>query len=94
MIAFLHFSYLFFSLLYLTFEVPPWLLIDAVCVQNCKMSGEEFPDSQGITFQSRRQDESPPDVRLLHYNDVYHIEYVKSEHSLILGPARVVLSKE
>ena len=54
------------------------------------MSGEEFPDSQGVTFQSRRQDESPPDVRLLHYNDVYHIEYVRS---LISGIARVVLIK-
>ena len=43
------------------------------------MSGEEFPDSQCVTFESHRQDESPPDVRLLHYNDVYHIEYVASE---------------
>ena len=57
------------------------------------MSGEEFPDSQGVTFQSRRQDESPPDVRLLHYNDVYHIECVRSEQSLIPGTARVVLIK-
>ena len=54
------------------------------------MSGEEFPDSQGVTFQSRRQDGSPPDVRLLHYNDVYHIEYVRAEQSLIPGTARVV----
>ena len=50
------------------------------------MSGEEFPDSQAVTFQSHRQDESPPDVRLLHYNDVYHIEYVRSEQSLKLVP--------
>ena len=49
------------------------------------MSGEEYPDSQGVTFQSRRQDGSPPDVRLLHFNDVYHIEYVRSEQSLKPG---------
>ena len=57
------------------------------------MSGEEFPDSQGVTFQSRRQDGSPPDVRLLHYNDVYHIEYARSEQSLIPGTVQAVLNK-
>ena len=44
------------------------------------MSGEEFPDSQDFTWQSRRQNSCPPDLRLLHYNDVYHIEYVEFEH--------------
>ena len=57
------------------------------------MSGAGFPDSQYVTFQSRRQDGSPPDVRLLHYNDVYHIEYVGSEQSLIPDYARIRLSK-
>ena len=57
------------------------------------MSGEEFPDSQYVTFQSRGQDGSPPDVRLLHYNDVYHIEYDRSELSLIAVTASALLSK-
>ena len=57
------------------------------------MSGEEFPDSQHVTFQDRRQDGSPPDVRLLHYNDVYHIEYVRSEQSEVPGTLRAALSK-
>lgn len=46
------------------------------------MSGQEFPDSEFVTWQSRRRDECPPDLRFLHYNDVYHIEYVAIRKSI------------
>ena len=57
---------------------------------NVKMSGQEFPDSEFVTWQSRR-DECAPDLRFLHYNDVYHIEYVairESPVSSILLPTK------
>ena len=46
------------------------------------MSGQEFPDLEFVTWQSRRRDECPPDLRFLHYNDVYHIEYVAIRKSI------------
>lgn len=43
------------------------------------MSGETIPDSESITWQSHRQGECPPDLRFLHFNDVYHIEAGSAE---------------
>ena len=40
------------------------------------MSAEDAPESQSVTWRSNREDKCPPDLRLLHFNDVYHIEYV------------------
>lgn len=31
--------------------------------------------SSSVTWQTKRQNPSPPDLRLLHFNDVYHLEY-------------------
>lgn len=42
------------------------------------MSGGTIQDSKSITWQSHHQGEDPPDLRFLHFNDVYHIEYVES----------------
>lgn len=55
------------------------------------MSGEEFPDSESVTWQSHCQDRSPPDLRFLHFNDVYHIEYVASKQFIMLGTTKAVL---
>ncbi|KAL5596381.1 hypothetical protein BROUX41_006678 [Berkeleyomyces rouxiae] len=38
-----------------------------------------LPPDASITFKSPRQPDSPPNVRLLHYNDVYHLEQSSSE---------------
>ena len=40
------------------------------------MSAEVAPDSMSVAWESGRQDQCPPDLRFLHFNDVYHIEYV------------------
>ncbi len=37
------------------------------------MRQENIPQSESITLASDR--EGPPHLRLLHYNDVYHVEY-------------------
>ena len=42
------------------------------------MSGEIISDSESVVWQSQSQDKRPPDLRFLHFNDVYHIEYVES----------------
>ena len=39
------------------------------------MSTEGTQESESVTWQSQRTDQSPPDLRLLHFNDVYHVEY-------------------
>lgn len=39
------------------------------------MSGKDFPDSESVTWRRDCRDERPPDLRFLHFNDVYHIEY-------------------
>lgn len=58
------------------------------------MSGEDFPDSESVTWQSHLQDERPPDLRFLHFNDVYHIEYDASKQFTILGMTKAVLTVE
>jgi hypothetical protein len=40
------------------------------------MSIEDTPGSGSVTWTSNRQEECQPDLRLLHFNDVYHIECV------------------
>ena len=42
------------------------------------MSVENAPGSTSVTWESHRQEQSPPDLRILHFNDVYHVEYVAS----------------
>lgn len=39
------------------------------------MSLKNTIDSSSVTWQTKRQKPSPPDLRFLHFNDVYHIEY-------------------
>lgn len=39
------------------------------------MTGEAPQSSQSITWQTQRRNPSTPDLRILHFNDVYHIEY-------------------
>lgn len=41
------------------------------------MSLDDSPSSKSITFASGRT--GPPDLRLVHYNDVYHIEAGSAE---------------
>lgn len=55
------------------------------------MSGEYFSDSESVTWQSHHQDERPPDLRFLHFNDVYHIEYVAFENFIMPGATTAVL---
>lgn len=38
-----------------------------------KMSSEQTVDAESTVYSSERQ--GPPDLRILHYNDVYHIEF-------------------
>ncbi len=33
--------------------------------------------SESTTWKSQGQNGGPPDLRLLHFNDVYHIEYAR-----------------
>ena len=39
------------------------------------MSVENAPGSISVTWKSHREEQSPPDLRFLHFNDVYHVEY-------------------
>lgn len=55
------------------------------------MSGEEYTDSKSVTWQSHCQDKSPPNLRFLHFNDVYHIEYVVSEELVMRRAPKAVL---
>ncbi len=41
------------------------------------MAGEESIKSESTTWKSQGQNGGPPDLRLLHFNDVYHIEYAR-----------------
>ena len=43
------------------------------------MSGKEIPGSESVTWQGDCQNERPPDLRFLHFNDVYHIGYDASK---------------
>ena len=38
------------------------------------MSSEDYPASSSVTHSARQGADSPPDLRLLHYNDVYHLQ--------------------
>ena len=42
------------------------------------MSVEINSESESVVWQSHSHDKSQPDLRFLHFNDVYHIEYVES----------------
>ena len=39
------------------------------------MSVENAEGSTSVTWKSHREELSPPDLRFLHFNDVYHVEY-------------------
>lgn len=40
----------------------------------------EIPPNLTTTFQSERAGEaSPPELRIVHYNDVYHVDHASSE---------------
>ena len=39
------------------------------------MAEEESVNSVSVIWKSQSQHSRPPDLRLLHFNDVYHIEY-------------------
>lgn len=41
------------------------------------MVEEEPTKSEFTTWKSQDQNSGPPDLRLLHFNDVYHIEYAR-----------------
>lgn len=45
-------------------------------------------DSETITYASGRDTSSPPDLRLVHYNDVYHLDPSSAEP--VGGAARFV----
>jgi hypothetical protein len=36
-------------------------------------------DGRSVTFSSGHSDGSPPDLRILHYNDVYHLDPASAE---------------
>ena len=38
------------------------------------MSVENAPGSTSVTWESHCEEQSPPDLRFLHFNDVYHVE--------------------
>ena len=58
------------------------------------MLDEELPNTEFVTCQRHGQDERPPDLRFLHFNDVYHIEYVASEHCIMPRAAEAVLIRQ
>jgi 5'-nucleotidase len=37
------------------------------------------PESESLVFESAPAPQGPPDVRLLHYNDVYHVDASSAE---------------
>ena len=39
------------------------------------MSVQDNPGLTSVTWESHRENQSPPDLRFLHFNDVYHVEY-------------------
>ncbi|KAK4690858.1 hypothetical protein P7C71_g6026, partial [Lecanoromycetidae sp. Uapishka_2] len=43
------------------------------------MSFESAADSESVTYQSGRGGQCPPELRILHFNDVYHIESGSAE---------------
>lgn len=44
------------------------------------MSDEPQPTAgPTVTFSSRQADTSPPDLRIIHYNDVYHLDPSSAE---------------
>ena len=50
------------------------------------MSVESAPESASVIWKSHREEQSPPDLRFLHFNDVYHVEYAapRSSHCSIV----------
>lgn len=43
------------------------------------MGAKEIPADETITFQPENPPTTPPDLRLLHYNDVYHVDASSAE---------------
>jgi 5'-nucleotidase len=42
------------------------------------MSSEEYPEEGSVTFNAEHADRAP-DLRFLHYNDVYHVDSSSAE---------------
>lgn len=65
-------SFLVFSLL-----LPP----SASCTKEVTIMAikEAIPESESLTFQPDNCPTTPPDLRLLHYNDVYHVDASSAE---------------
>lgn len=42
-------------------------------------SDADFSPEPSVTFSSGRNSSSPPDLRILHYNDVYHLDPSSAE---------------
>lgn len=43
------------------------------------MGGKEIPVDEQVIFQPENNPTTPPDLRFLHYNDVYHVEAGSAE---------------
>ena len=41
-------------------------------------------NSVSVTWKSQAHDSCPPDLRLLHFNDVYHIEYASNRQGVVM----------
>ena len=48
------------------------------------MAEDELTKSESITWKSQREDSGSPDLRLVHFNDVYHIEYALVDHKIVI----------
>lgn len=48
------------------------------------MAEDEPIKSASITWKSQRQGSGSPDLRLVHFNDVYHIEYDLVDHKIVI----------
>ena len=54
------------------------------CIQKT-MSIENASGSTSVTWESHRKEQSPPDLRFLHFNDVYHVEYAAPRWVLLFS---------
>ena len=52
------------------------------CIQKTMPVGNA-PGSKSVTWESHRQKQSAPDIRFLHFDDVYHVEHVTSTLELL-----------
>lgn len=58
------------------------------------MSLTNTNDSSSVTWQTKRQRPLPPDLRFLHFNDVYHIEYSEQRPCLYLDIVVLISVKD